>query len=103
VLPEGVSSFFRARWQGRVPLDRLFWRDLVLVGTLVSLAASAVALVLLGLKMPLGLVLAVHFASVPYSLFLTLTVWRTAEKSPGAKAWVMTLCATLWLVAMMVI
>jgi hypothetical protein len=103
VLPEGVGSFFRSRWQGLVPLDRLFWRDLVLVGTAISLAASALALVLLGLKLPLGLVLAVHFASVPYSLFLTMAVWRTTEKIPGAKAWMMTLGATLWLVAMIVV
>lgn len=103
MLPEGIGSFFRSRWQGQVPLDRLFWRDLVLVGTAVGIAASVLALVLLGLKLPLGLVLAVHFASVPYSLFLTLAVWRTTEKIPGAKAWMMTLGATLWLVAMIVV
>jgi hypothetical protein len=103
VSPEGVRSFFHSRWQGRVPLDRLFWRDLVLVGTAISIASSVVALILLWLKIPLGLVLSVHFAPVPYSLFLTLAVWRTAEKSPGAKAWMMTLGATLWLVAMIVV
>ncbi|UVK42306.1 hypothetical protein BPNPMPFG_003970 [Mesorhizobium sp. AR07] len=86
-----MRSFFRSRWQGQVPLDRLFWRDLVFVGTAISIASSALALILLGLKMPLGLVLAVHFAPMPYSLFLTLAVWRTAEQYPGAKAWMMTL------------
>jgi hypothetical protein len=48
-------------------------------------------------------VLAVHFASVPYSLFLTMAVWRTTEKITGAKAWIMTLGATLWLVAMILV
>ena len=92
-----IKSFFCLRWQGGVPLDRLFWRDLVLVGTTISVASSALALVLLGLKMPLGLVLAVHFVPVPYNLFLTLAVWRTAEKFPGTRAWMMTLGASLWL------
>ncbi|UDL87799.1 hypothetical protein LGH82_21855 [Mesorhizobium sp. PAMC28654] len=103
MFPEAVTSFFRLRWRGAVPLDRLFWRDLVLVGTAISIASSVVALVLLGLKMPLALVLAMHFAPVPYNLFLTLAVWRTAEKSPGAKAWMMTLGASLWLILTVVV
>lgn len=98
-----AESFFRPRWQGAVPLDRLFWRDLVFVASAISIASSAVALVLLGLKMPLALVLAVHFAPVPYNLFLTLAVWRTAERFPGAKAWMMTLGASLWLILTVVI
>ncbi|TIU06483.1 MAG: hypothetical protein E5W40_19385, partial [Mesorhizobium sp.] len=60
-------GFFRSRWQGMAPLDRLFWRDLVLVGTAINIAVSVLALILLGLKLPLALVLAVHFAPVPYN------------------------------------
>ncbi len=98
-----VTSFFRLRWQGAVPLSRLFWRDLVVVGTAISVTSSVVALVLLGLKMPLAMVLAMHFAPVPYNLFLTLAVWRTAEKFPSAKAWMTTLGAALWLILTVVI
>lgn len=97
-----VADFFRSRWLGRAPLDQLFWRDMMLVGTLISIASSAVALILLGLKMPLGLVLAVHFSPVPYNLFLTLSVWRTAGPS-GAKASLMMLGSALWLIATLVI
>ncbi|BCH06966.1 MULTISPECIES: hypothetical protein [Mesorhizobium] len=100
--PEGAGSFFRSRWLGQVPIDRLFWRDMLLVGTGISIASSVVALILLGLKMPLGLVLAVHFAPVPYNIFLTIAVWRTAEKS-GAKASLMLLGSALWLIATVVI
>ncbi|ANN56402.1 hypothetical protein BFX40_02130 [Mesorhizobium sp. SEMIA 3007] len=102
VSPEGAGSFFRSRWLGQVPIDRLFWRDMLLVGTGISIASSVVALILLGLKMPLGLVLAVHFAPVPYNIFLTIAVWRTAEKS-GAKASLMLLGSALWLIATVVI
>ena len=100
--PEGAGSFFRSRWLGQVPIDRLFWRDMLLVGTGISIASSVVALILLGLKIPLGLVLAVHFAPVPYNIFLTIAVWRTAEKS-GAKASLMLLGSALWLIATVVI
>jgi len=102
VSPEGAGSFFRSRWLGQVPIDRLFWRDMLLVGTGISIASSVVALILLGLKMPLGLVLAVHFAPVPYNIFLTIAVWRTAEKS-GAKAALMLLGSALWLIATVVV
>ncbi|BCG70197.1 hypothetical protein MesoLj113a_13550 [Mesorhizobium sp. 113-1-2] len=95
---EGVRSFFRSRWLGQVPIDRLFWRDMMLVGTGINVASSASALILLGLKMPLGLVLAVHFAPVLYNIFLAIAVWRTAEQS-GAKASLMLLGSALWLVA----
>ena len=94
-----MTEFFRARWRGQAPLDRLFWRDMLLVGTALSLASSALALILLGLKLPLWLVLAVHFLPVPYNIFLTIAIWRTAEKSGGFKAQLMMLGSVLWLIA----
>ncbi|WP_027053012.1 hypothetical protein [Mesorhizobium erdmanii] len=97
------ADFFRLRWLGRAPLDRLFWRDMILVGTGINVASSAAALVLLGSKLPLGLVLAVHFAPVPYNVFLIVAVWRTAEKSDGAKASLMMLGSALWLIATVVV
>ncbi|AEH85755.1 hypothetical protein [Mesorhizobium opportunistum] len=96
-----IADFFRSRWLGQVPLGRLFWRDMLLVGTLINMASSALALVLLGLKLPLWLVLAVHFAPVPYNIFLTSAVWRTTES--GAKASLMLLGSALWLIATVVV
>ncbi|TGT78646.1 hypothetical protein EN802_03145 [bacterium M00.F.Ca.ET.159.01.1.1] len=93
------TGFFRARWRGEAPLDRLFWRDMLLVGTAISITSSALALVLLGSKLPLWLVLAVHFLPVPYNIFLTVAVWRTAEKAGGFKAQLMMLGSALWLIA----
>lgn len=98
-----LADFFRSRWLGQVPLDRLFWRDMVLVGTAISIASSVAALILLALKLPLQAVLAVHFAPVPYTIFLMLAVWRTAEKTGGAKASMMMLGAALWLILTIVI
>lgn len=97
------AGFFRSRWQGAAPLDRLFWRDLVLVGTAINIAVSVLALILLGLKMPLAIVLAVHFVPVPYNIFLTLAVWRTAERTGGFKASLMMIGAVLWLILVVVV
>jgi len=92
------GSFFGSRWQGLVPLDQLFWRDLAVIGTAINIASTVAALILLGLKLPLALVLAVHFSPVPYNIFLTLAVWRNAEKAGGAKASAMMLGSALWLI-----
>ncbi|AZO21186.1 hypothetical protein EJ070_11145 [Mesorhizobium sp. M1E.F.Ca.ET.045.02.1.1] len=94
-----AADFFKSRWQGKTPLDRLFWRDMLLIGTAINIASSAVALVLLGLKLPLWLVLTVHLLPVPYNIFLALAVWRTAEKAGGTKATLMMLGSALWLIA----
>ncbi|AZO36162.1 hypothetical protein EOA27_03115 [Mesorhizobium sp. M2A.F.Ca.ET.037.01.1.1] len=94
-----MTDFFYTRWRGEAPLDRLFWRDMLLVATILSIASSALALILLGLKLPLWLVLAVHFLPVPYNIFLTVAIWRTAEKSGGLKAQLMMLGSALWLIA----
>ncbi|AZO11058.1 MULTISPECIES: hypothetical protein [unclassified Mesorhizobium] len=98
-----LADFFRSRWQGKVPLDRLFWRDMLLVGTVINIVSSAVALVLLGSKLPLWLVLSVHFLPVPYNIFLALAVWRMAEKTAGAKASLTMLGSALWLIATVVV
>ena len=98
-----LAGFFRSRWQGRVPLDRLFWRDMLFAGTAINIASSALALVLLGLKLPLWLVLTVHFLPVPYNIFLMIAVWRTAKKSGGLKAQLMMLGSALWLIATAVV
>ncbi|TIS02853.1 MAG: hypothetical protein E5X13_08475 [Mesorhizobium sp.] len=89
-----VAGFLRSRWQGNVPLDRLFWRDMLLAGTAINIASSGLALVLLGLKLPLWLVLTVHFLPAPYNIFLALAVWRTAETAGGFKAQLMMRSAT---------
>ncbi|WP_395058462.1 hypothetical protein [Polaromonas sp.] len=87
------TGFFSRRWHGQVPLRLLFWRDMLLVGTGINLAAAFVVLMLMAQGVSLGLAIALHFSLVPYNLFLTLAVWRSRQ---GTLA--MTLVAVLWLV-----
>jgi hypothetical protein len=92
-------SFFASRWRGEAPLDRLFWRDMVLVGTVLNLLTTAAAILLLGLKTPMAIVLAVHFSPVPYNLFLFAAVWRTADAAGNARAVFFRSAALIWVVA----
>jgi hypothetical protein len=94
----GLAGFFAARWRGNVPLKRLFWRDMVVIGTAINLATTAASLVLLAAGLPLPAALAVHFAALPYNLFLTFAVWRTAERRGGGTAFAYQMGAVFWLI-----
>jgi len=104
-LDPGVApaGFFAARWRGEVPLSRLFWRDMVVVGSAINTVTTIAALGVLGLKAPAAAALAVHFAPLPYNLFLFLAVWRTSEKARLATAWAAQLGAAAWLILATVI
>ena len=91
-------DFFRMRWQGAVPMRRLFWRDLLLVGSVINGVASIVALALLAAGSPAWLAVALHFAPLPYNLFLLLAVGRSPERSTALE-----LLAGLWFVAMLLV
>ena len=80
-------------------LSRLFWVDMLLVGSAINIACSMAALFLLALKLPTGLPLLVHFAPFPYNVFLFTAVWRTARHSNDAHAHGMRIGALAWLIA----
>ena len=76
-----MKHFLLRRWRGQVPLRTLLWRDMVGVGSSVNLASTVLALVLTSSSAPLGLAAAVHFAPLPYNLFLIAAVWQSPQRS----------------------
>lgn len=78
-----APGFVARRWRQEVPPARLFWHDLVLVGTAVNVGFSFAALMLLALGQPLELAVAVHFLPLPYNLFLCLALWRACAGRPA--------------------
>ncbi|MEW9808082.1 hypothetical protein [Mesorhizobium marinum] len=93
----GPAAFFFRRWRREVPLGLLFWRDMVVVGSLVNLVAAFGGLVALGLKADLATAMAIFFAPLPYNVFLAAAVWRTADLVPDGQAWTARTGAALWL------
>lgn len=87
------AGFFARRWHGRLRLGLLFWRDMIGVGSLVNLAASVAALIAAASGAPPGVAIALHFATLPYNVFLFLAVWRNGLQSPLTR-----LAALVWLV-----
>lgn len=69
-------GFFSNRWHARIPLSTLFWRDILAVATVFNLFAGFLSLMSLAQDWGKGWSLALHFALLPYNLFLVASVWR---------------------------
>jgi hypothetical protein len=102
-VSSGPFAFFARRWERRVPLGTLFWRDMFFVATLINLAAAFASLMALGFKAELPVVLAVFHAPMPYNIFLVGAVWRTAQLVDAARASTARFGAAAWLVAMTIL
>jgi hypothetical protein len=93
----GLFAFFVRRWRRQVPLGLLFWRDMAVVGTLINLGAAFVSLMALGFKADLWIAMLIFLSPMPYNIFLTAAVWRTAELVPAGEAWSARAGAAVWL------
>lgn len=89
------NNFFARRWRAEVPLRRLFWLDMLAVGSVLNLLATFGALMLLAAHAPAGLAMALHFAPLPYNVFLFAALWRHPSRGPVVVA-----VAALWLAVM---
>ncbi len=96
-------SFLLSRWRGEAPLGIVFWRDMILVGTALNIAAALAAVLLLAADAPTPLALLVYFAPLPWSIFLFFAVWRCAEKAGGPDAITAKIGAMIWLVVVIVL
>lgn len=71
-----IGPFFSHRWHGHVGWRLLFWRDLLLVGTLANALCTLAVLVMLSKGAATPSVLAVHLLPLPYGLFMVAALWR---------------------------
>jgi hypothetical protein len=94
----GPFGFFASRWRRQVPLGLLFWRDMIVVGSAINLAALFAFLVALGLKSSLPMAMLVLLAPLPYNVFLVATVWRAADLAEPGRASTVRAVSALWLV-----
>jgi hypothetical protein len=76
----------------------LFWRDMLGVGTVLNLAASFAALMWIERGAELWAAVALHFAPLPFNLFLFLAFLRT----PGRPA-AFVAAAAAWLVLVTIV
>lgn len=81
-----------------MPLRTVFWRDMLGVGTAINAMATLVALMAASQGAPSWVAVAIHFAPMPYNVFLFAAVGRALPESPAARWW-----ALVWLAMMTVV
>jgi hypothetical protein len=79
-------SFLARRWRSEVPMHTLLWRDMLGVGTVVNMLFTFIALMAVSQGVPLWAAVAIHFAPLPYNLFLCAAVVRAVPRSRIAAA-----------------
>lgn len=87
-----TASFIGKRWRGEASLSTLYWRDMLMVGSVVNLLTGFVALMIAAQGGDLRVAAIVHFATLPYNVFLVLALWRT----PGCSRF-MAWTSLIWL------
>ena len=92
-----VIGYFQRLWWAEVPLARVFWRDMAVVGTIVNVLAIALAALVAALGAATGLGLALFMAPTPYNIFLVAAVWRRADIERTEWAWPARIGALAWL------
>jgi len=75
------SHYFSRRWQGQVPVAILFWRDILGVGTLINLTATALGLMMIINGIHAGFAVALHFLPLPYNVFLLAALNRAPDRN----------------------
>ena len=81
-----IAGFFGRRWHGEVPLRKLYWFDMLIVGSVINLYFGFIALMIAAKGGALWVAAVVHFAVLPYNMFLVLALWRTPGRS-NIMAW----------------
>lgn len=92
-----VKAFTLSRWRGQAPLDTVFWRDMIVLGTTLNAITALSAIGLLIAEAPTALALLVFFSPLPVNLFLFFSVWRSAGNSDGFGAVLARVGAAIWL------
>ena len=93
-----AASYVGSLWRGEAPLVRAFWTDMLVVGSLVNIFATAAAMLFFvaGALIAVGVI--VHFAPVPYNILLFLGVWQSAARAASRWSFPAQAAAVVWLV-----
>jgi hypothetical protein len=96
-----AARYFRELWGGEIPFSRVFWNDMLIVGTTVNIVALLAAMLILSSSAPAVVGLIIHLLPIPYNLALAVGASRSAEVIEPRWAWIAQAIATLWFIAML--
>ena len=77
----GIAGFLSSRWRGEASAAVVYWRDILVVGSLTNLVTGFAALMLAAQGTDIVIAAMVHFALLPYNVFLVVALWRTPQRT----------------------
>lgn len=98
-----MSGFVTSRLSGTAPLETVFWRDMLAVGTAINMAAAAAAFTAMTNAWPGWLGILLLILPIPWNLFLGVAVWRSAEREGGPAAITAKVVTVIWVIVMTLI
>jgi hypothetical protein len=88
---------------GDVPLARVFFHDMLLIGTLVNIATGLAMLAAFSLDLPLFVAVAIFLSPQPYNIILCVSVWRSAARQASRWSDVARIGTVVWFPVMLII
>lgn len=95
--------FIEDRLIGVAPLEVVFWRDMLLVGTGLAIVSLIASLTLAANHAPLYLVVGTYFAALPYTLFIALASWRASRHVLPIQRLTVRTITSLWAAAFIIV
>jgi hypothetical protein len=95
--------YARQLWNGDLPLSRVFWTDMLVVGTLVDVATLVGTMLLFAGDAPLAYGLIMFLIHIPYSVLLFIGVWRSAARERSRWSLPAQILAGIWLLAVLIL
>jgi hypothetical protein len=92
-----ILGYFQRLWWAEVPLVRVFWRDMAVVGTIVNFVSIGLATLAAAFGAATGVGVALFVAPTPYNIFLVAAVWRRADIERTEWVWPARIGALAWL------
>jgi hypothetical protein len=75
----------RRLWRGDVPLADAIWNWAIFGALAVNLSTTGLFLWLIAAERPVAAFIAGYAVSVPYNIFVTVGVWRSAGRYSGPR------------------
>jgi hypothetical protein len=101
--PWRLFGYFRSLWRGEFPLSRVFWFDMMAVGTVVNAVLFVATIALFAADTPIAVTLVAFLLHIPYSVILFVGVQRSAARAPSLLSAVAQFAALIWLAFAIVI
>jgi hypothetical protein len=96
-----MTDWIGRLWRGEVGLASAFWEYAIIFGTLAQAMTTGLAYGAFVAGVPFVLAVLMFFVAVPYTLLVTVGVWRSADRYQGPVHWahLARIAVVIWAIA----